>query len=130
MTTVDPIAEVEAIVARARTAQRAFERDGSQQAYDRAAQAAAWAIMEPGRNKHLAELAVETTGLGNVPDKITKNHRKTLGLMRDIQGAQTYGVISDDKATGITEIARPIGVIGQGEDAAALGDRGSDRGDG
>ena len=112
MTTVDPIAEVEAIVARARTAQRAFERDGSQQAYDRAAQAAAWAIMEPGRNKHLAELAVETTGLGNVPDKITKNHRKTLGLMRDIQGAQTYGVISDDKATGITEIARPIGVIG------------------
>ena len=32
----------------------------------------------------LAELAVETTGLGNVPDKITKNHRKTLGLMRDI----------------------------------------------
>ena len=112
MTTVDPIAEVEAIVARARTAQRAFERDGSQQAYDRAAQAVAWAIMEPGRNQHLAELAVETTGLGNVPDKITKNHRKTLGLMRDIQCAQTYGVISDDKATGITEIARPIGVIG------------------
>ncbi|MCK0097132.1 aldehyde dehydrogenase family protein [Yoonia sp. F2084L] len=112
MNTADPIAEVEAIVARARTAQSAFERDGSQQAYDRAAQAAAWAIMEPARNRHLAELAVETTGLGNVPDKITKNHRKTLGLMRDIKEAQTYGVISDDPATGITEIARPIGVIG------------------
>ncbi len=112
MNTIDPIAEVEAIVARARTAQSAFERDGSQQAYDRAAQAAAWAIMEPARNRHLAELAVETTGLGNVPDKITKNHRKTLGLMRDIKEAQTYGVISDDPATGITEIARPIGVIG------------------
>lgn len=112
MNVVDPIAEVEAIVARARAAQRPFERDGSQQAYDRAAQAAAWAIMEPGRNRHLAELAVETTGLGNVPDKITKNHRKTLGLMRDIKQAQTYGVISDDPETGITEIARPIGVIG------------------
>ncbi|WP_299730248.1 aldehyde dehydrogenase family protein [uncultured Tateyamaria sp.] len=112
MNTVDPIAEVEAIVARARTAQSAFERDGSQKAYDRAAQAAAWAIMEPARNRHLAELAVETTGLGNVPDKITKNHRKTLGLMRDIRDAQTYGIISDDPATGITEIARPIGVIG------------------
>ena len=112
MTTVDPIAEVEAIVARARAAQGAFERNGSQQAYDRAAQAAAWAIMEPARNRHLAELAVETTGLGNVPDKITKNHRKTLGLMRDIRDAQTYGIISDDPATGITEIARPIGVIG------------------
>ncbi len=112
MTIDDPIAEVEAIVARARAAQRVFESDGSQAAYDRAAQAAGWAIMEPGRNRHLAELAVETTGLGNVPDKITKNHRKTLGLMRDIQDAKTFGIISDDPATGITEIARPIGVIG------------------
>ena len=112
MNTADPIADVEAIVARARTAQRAFEQAGSQAAYDRAAQAAAWAIMEPGRNRHLAELAVETTGLGNVPDKITKNHRKTLGLMRDIQHARTYGVISDDPETGITAVARPIGVIG------------------
>lgn len=112
MSSIDPIAEVELIVARARTAQSAFERSGSQNAYDRAAQAAAWAIMEPSRNRHLAELAVETTGLGNVPDKITKNHRKTLGLMRDIQQAKTQGVISDDPATGITEIARPIGVIG------------------
>ena len=68
--------------------------------------------MEPTRNQILAEMAVETTGLGNVPDKITKNHRKTLGLMRDIADAKTYGVINDDPETGITEIARPIGVIG------------------
>ncbi|WP_299775412.1 aldehyde dehydrogenase family protein [uncultured Tateyamaria sp.] len=112
MNTIDPIADLEAIVARARAAQSAFERNGSQQAYDRAAQAAAWAIMEPARNRHLAELAVETTGLGNVPDKITKNHRKTLGLMRDIKEVRTYGVIADDPTTGITEVARPIGVIG------------------
>ncbi|MEO0357545.1 MAG: aldehyde dehydrogenase family protein [Pseudomonadota bacterium] len=107
-----PLAEVEAIVARARKAQQVFERDGSQAAYDRAAQAAAWAIMEPARNEHLANLAVETTGLGNVADKITKNHRKTLGLMRDIKDAQTFGVVRDDPDTGITEIARPIGVVG------------------
>ncbi|WP_375265220.1 aldehyde dehydrogenase family protein [Planktotalea sp.] len=112
MTVLDDLAEVEAIVARARAAQMAFETDGSQDRYDRAAQAAAWAIMEPSRNTHLAELAVETTGLGNVPDKITKNHRKTLGLMRDIANAKTHGIISDNAETGITEIARPIGVIG------------------
>jgi sulfoacetaldehyde dehydrogenase len=112
MTADDPIAEVDAIVARARTAQAAFEKGGSQALYDRAAQAAAWAIMEPARNRTLAELAVTTTGLGNVQDKITKNHRKTLGLMRDIQHVPTFGVIRDDAATGITEIARPIGVIG------------------
>lgn len=106
------LAQVDAIVARARAAQTRFEAHGSQERYDRAAQAAAWAIMEPARNKHLAELAVETTGLGNVADKIIKNHRKTLGLMRDIAAAKTYGVIGDDPDTGITEIARPMGVIG------------------
>ena len=99
------------IVARARAAQASYEAQGSQARYDRAAQAVAWAIMEPERNRALAELAVQTTGLGNVPDKIIKNHRKTLGLMRDINGAATHGVISDDPATGITEIARAKGVV-------------------
>ena len=103
---------VDELIARARAAQAAFERDATQARYDRAAQAAGWAIMEPGRNEEMAKLAVETTGLGNVADKIRKNHRKTLGLMRDIAAAKTCGVISDDPETGITEIARPIGVIG------------------
>ncbi|CUH45487.1 acylating sulfoacetaldehyde dehydrogenase [Ruegeria atlantica] len=106
------IAEVDRIVAQARKAQAAYEATGSQALYDKAALAAGWAIMEPARNQALAELAVETTGLGNVPDKITKNHRKTLGLLRDIAEAKTYGVISDDPETGITEIARAIGVVG------------------
>lgn len=103
---------VDALFAQARLAQADYEAQGSQARYDRAAQAAAWAIMEPARNEKLATLAVQVTGLGNVPDKITKNHRKTLGLMRDIADAQTFGILSDDAATGITEIARPIGVIG------------------
>ncbi len=103
---------IEGIIARARVAQVAYEMGGSQERYDRAAAAVAWAIMEPARNRELAELAVETTGLGNVPDKITKNHRKTLGLMRDIKGVATFGVISDDPETGLTEIARAKGVVG------------------
>lgn len=110
--TTDAVLELDAILTRSRAAQQRYETNGSQHRYDRAAQAAAWAIMEPARNQELAELAVSTTGLGNVADKITKNHRKTLGLMRDIQHATTYGVIRDDTATGITEIARPMGVIG------------------
>ena len=108
----DDLSELDAIMARARVAQAQYEARGSQTRYDRAAQAVAWAIMEPARNRALAELSVDTTGLGNVADKITKNHRKTLGLMRDIQGATTFGVIRDDPDTGITEIARPLGVIG------------------
>tara|TARA_R110002110_G_scaffold18070_21_gene76327 strand:- start:5071 stop:6474 length:1404 start_codon:yes stop_codon:yes gene_type:complete len=112
MNAYDDLADVNAVVARARAAQKAYEAGGSQRRYDRAAQAAAWAIMEPSRNRYLAELSVETTGLGNVPDKITKNHRKTLGLMRDIAEVKTFGVICNSAETGITEIARPIGVIG------------------
>ncbi len=112
MNAVDPVTELDTILVRARTAQAQYEANGSQARYDRAAAAAAWAIMEPGRNRELAELAVATTGLGNVADKITKNHRKTLGLMRDIQGVTTFGVIRDDAENGITEIARPMGVVG------------------
>lgn len=112
MTAPDDIATIDQIITRARSAQKAYENGASQARYDQAARAAAWAIMEPERNRALAELSVVTTGLGNVPDKITKNHKKTLGLMQDIATAKTHGVIRDDQVTGITEIARPIGVIG------------------
>ncbi|QJF49663.1 acylating sulfoacetaldehyde dehydrogenase [Roseobacter ponti] len=112
MTLQDDRDSPDALVARARAAQAKYEANGSQDRYDRAAQAAGWAIMEPARNRELAELSVATTGLGNVTDKITKNHRKTLGLMRDIAGQKTFGIIRDDPQNGITEIARPMGVIG------------------
>jgi sulfoacetaldehyde dehydrogenase len=103
---------VDDLFARARAAQREYEVNGHQERYDLAAKAAAWALMEEGRNLELATMAVEMTGLGNVPDKVIKNHRKTLGLLRDLQGAKTFGIISSNEQTGITEIARPIGVIG------------------
>jgi sulfoacetaldehyde dehydrogenase len=101
---------VAAVVGRARAAQRAFEHSG-QTMLDTAAAAAAWAIMEPGRNRRLAELAVRDTGLGNVEDKVRKNFRKTLGLLRDLQGQPTCGVISRNVETGIVEIARAVGVV-------------------
>jgi sulfoacetaldehyde dehydrogenase len=97
-------------VARARAAQRVFESAG-QEALDTAAAAAAWAIMEPGRNRQLADLAVRDTGLGNADDKFRKNYRKTLGLLRDLHGQKTCGVIARDDATGIVEIARAVGVV-------------------
>jgi sulfoacetaldehyde dehydrogenase len=101
---------VAALVARARKAQAAFERS-SQEARDQAALAAGWAIMKPENNRALAEAAVRDTGLGNVEDKIAKNHRKTLGLLRDIQGVRTTGVIAEHPEKGLTEIARPVGVV-------------------
>ncbi len=103
---------VDDVVARARQAQARYEKGADQARYDRAALAAAWTLMEPARNRDLAQFAVSTTGLGKVSDKVAKNHRKTLGLLRDIAEVKTCGVIREIPEKGITEIARPIGVIG------------------
>jgi sulfoacetaldehyde dehydrogenase len=54
---------------------------------------------------------VKDTGLGVVEDKVTKNHRKTLGLLRDLKGAKSVGVIAEYPELGIVEIARPVGVV-------------------
>lgn len=98
------------LVARARRAQSTIAKY-SQARLDELVTAAGWAIMEPGRNRMLAEIAVRDTGLGNVADKINKNHRKTLGLLRDLQGAVSTGVLAEYPELGITEIARPVGVV-------------------
>ena len=68
-------------------------------------------LMEPARNEQLSKMAVAETGLGNVADKIRKNHNKTLGLMRDPKNVQSFGHIGDDAAKGLSTYLRPKGVI-------------------
>lgn len=104
------VAAVGAVIARARAAQAVADHWTQDQA-DEAAIAAGWAIVEPARNRALAERAVDDTGLGNVADKIAKNRRKTMGLLRDLQGARSVGIIAEDPDNGLTEIARPVGVV-------------------
>jgi sulfoacetaldehyde dehydrogenase len=101
---------VASLVTRARAAQKVFERS-TQAQLDEAVTAVGWAIMNPEHNKALAEIAVKDTGLGVVADKIEKNHRKTLGLLRDLQGAKSTGIIAELPEQGIVEIARAMGVI-------------------
>ena len=101
---------IAAAVARARTAQAVFETY-DQQRVDDVVAATAWAIYEPGRARRLAEIGVRDSGLGNVADKFAKNQRKTMGTLRDLTGARSVGVIHDDPATGVTEYAKPMGVI-------------------
>jgi sulfoacetaldehyde dehydrogenase len=103
--------EIDSLVDRARKAQQNFEASGTQEKFDRAAQAAAWALMEPTRNAELAAFAVSETGLGNSADKITKNHRKTLGLLRDIKGQKSFGLVDDNPTSGVSEFLRPKGVV-------------------
>jgi sulfoacetaldehyde dehydrogenase len=103
-------AVIQALVRRAREAQQRYATY-SQEALDEVVAAAGWAIMEPARNRELAETAVRDTGLGKVADKIDKNHRKTLGLLRDLRGAASTGVINEYPERGLVEIARPVGVV-------------------
>ncbi len=108
--TENPSRTVAALVDRARIAQSVVDRY-DQSRTDEMALAAGWAIMEPARNRLLAEMAVHDTGCGNVDDKVLKNYRKTLGLLRDLKGAKSVGIIAEYPQQGIVEIARPVGVV-------------------
>ena len=101
---------VQALVGRARIAQRAYEQF-DQSRVDEVVTAAGWAIVEPARNRLLADLAVADSGLGNADDKFIKNRRKTMGLLRDLTGVKTVGVIAEFPELGLVEIARPVGVV-------------------
>ena len=98
------------IVQKAKSAQLKFEKYNQLQV-DEVVTAVAWSICNPINNKLISDLAVSTTSLGKVDDKILKNKRKTLGLLRDLKNAKTVGVIKENKEKGIVEIAKPVGVV-------------------
>ncbi|MGB2705999.1 MAG: aldehyde dehydrogenase family protein [Candidatus Omnitrophota bacterium] len=71
------------------------------------------AAYEAGFNNRvkLAKLANEETGLGNWRDKVIKNVAATQFVYDDIKDQKTAGIISEDKKSGIVEIAQPVGPI-------------------
>lgn len=85
--------------------------ESGQQRIDEAVTALAWSIYKPERAKRLAEIAVEVTGLGNVPSKITKNQRKTFGTLRDLLRAKSTGIIEELPEKGLVKYAKPVGVV-------------------
>lgn len=109
MASVSEMQTVSECVTRARAAQRAYAQY-SQQQVDDAVAAVAWAGYSHA--EVLARVAVDDTGIGNYEDKVAKNRRKTLGTMRDLKGAASVGTIRTDSARGITEIAKPVGIVG------------------
>ena len=102
---------IQSLLHKAKEAQKKFEKYNQEQV-DEVVTAVAWAQCNPSTNKLISNLAVECTGLGNTEDKTSKNKRKTLGLLRDLKGVKTVGVINEDKKKGIIEIAKPVGVVG------------------
>jgi sulfoacetaldehyde dehydrogenase len=106
-----PQISIETIIKQAKVAQTEFESAG-QEVVDELITGLAWALLEPGTNRSLSNQAIHDTGMGNADDKFTKNHRKTLGLLRDLKNAPSVGVIKELPEKGLVEIARPVGVVG------------------
>ena len=102
--------EVAALVARARAAQEAIA-DWDQDRVDELVTAVAWAIVRKDNAETLAQLAVDEGGFGTYADKLTKIQRRVNGLLADMQGMQTVGVIEEDPSRGLVKIAKPVGVV-------------------
>ena len=107
----DPGAVVGDLVRRGRAAMDAFA--GSDQArVDEAVTALAWSLYKPEHAGALAKMAVEDTGIGNAPDKVVKNQRKTFGTLRDLMRVKSVGVIEERPELGLVKYAKPVGVVG------------------
>ena len=101
---------VASLVQRARQAMTEFA-DADQARVDDAVTAVAWSLYKPENAEHLAERAVQTTGLGRVDSKIIKNQRKTFGALRDLLRVKSVGIVEDLPERGLVKYAKPVGVV-------------------
>ncbi|MBR5229899.1 MAG: aldehyde dehydrogenase family protein [Firmicutes bacterium] len=105
---MDSKAYIDGYIERARKAQEAFEKM-SQEQVDLAVKTVGKVVYDNA--EYFAELAVEETGMGNVPDKIAKNKQKSKIIWNSLKGKKSRGVLDTDETTGITRIAKPLGVV-------------------
>jgi sulfoacetaldehyde dehydrogenase len=111
--TLDPSAvhdEVAAVVQRARAAAAAIA-DYTQEQVDELVTALAWAVVRKDRAESLARLAVDEGGFGNYADKVTKIGKRVTGVLADMTGLRTVGVVEELPEAGLVKIAKPVGVV-------------------
>ena len=84
-------------------------RQMSQQELDRITQAMAQAFSAAAGE--LAQMAVEETGFGNVPDKTEKNRFASETVLSAIENMRTVGVLNEDPQEKLWQIGVPVGVI-------------------
>lgn len=102
--------DVSDVVRRARAAQAAVN-DYTAEQVDELTTAVAYAVARKDRSEQLARQAVDEAGFGNYADKVTKIQRRVLGVLSDLRETPTVGVVRRDPARGITQIAKPVGVV-------------------
>ncbi|MDA8413157.1 MAG: aldehyde dehydrogenase family protein [Desulfobacteraceae bacterium] len=99
----------QAIDRMAAKALRALEefRGFTQEQVDRISEA--MTVAGVANERYLAEFAVEETGIGNVEDKVIKNHFGTQVVYDYMKAGKSVGVI--DESDGIISIAEPFGIV-------------------
>ena len=103
--------EVAGVVEQARKAASAVEQY-TQQQVDALVTAVAWAVVREDRARELARLAVDEGGFGNYQDKITKIGKRVTGVLADMSGMRTVGVVEQvPEKAGLVKIAKPVGVV-------------------
>jgi sulfoacetaldehyde dehydrogenase len=102
--------EVAAVVGRAREAARAIEHY-TQEQVDELVTAMAWAVVRKDHAESLAKLAVDEGGFGNYADKVAKISKRVTGVLADMTGMRTVGVVEEDPSAGLVKIAKPVGVV-------------------
>jgi acetaldehyde dehydrogenase (acetylating) len=102
------IQQARAFAARAREAQKTLA-GFSQEAIDRIVDAMAEAARAEA--ERLGRLAHEETGFGNVKDKTRKNLFSAVDVHAYIRPLRTVGILREDTATRVVEIAEPMGVV-------------------
>ena len=107
----DPVAIVDTLVRRGRAAMDDFA-SADQTRVDEAVTAIAWSLYKPENASALARMAVDDTGLGNAPDKVVKNQRKTFGTLRDLMRVKSVGIVEERPELGLAKYAKPVGVVG------------------
>lgn len=84
----------------------------TQEQIDEVCVAIGWEVYNDENIEKLAIKAVEETKMGNVPDKILKHKNKVLGVLKDVKGAKSVGLIEVDDIKKIKKYAKPVGVVG------------------
>ncbi len=102
--------QIAALVGRARAAQQTVE-SYSQKQVDTLAAAIVYALSREDAAMGFAKMALEETGMGNIPSKCAKLAKKMPAVFYDVKNQKTVGVIEADPARGLIKLAKPIGVI-------------------
>lgn len=95
-------------IERARVAQAEYEKF-SQEQVDKVVQAVGKVVFEHA--EELAELAIDETGMGVYEDKVAKNKSKARIIWNDLKDKKSVGIIERDEKTGITKVAKPVGIV-------------------